>query len=126
VAPIVLPLINMMILTLKLNPCPHQAQAILDVLKATRAGIEGSMGCLEFGLTAEVLPHGGILLLERWESEDDLKRHLQSDGFRKILELMELSQEAPELHVFRVEEVHGFETVEATRAGLRSPVPAPP
>lgn len=106
----------MIILTLRIRPSAQNTQGALAVLEATRPGVEGCAGCLEYSFTVDVRTEGGIHLVERWEEEDDLHRHLRSDGFRRILELMELSVDAPDLHVFQVQEMAGLEMVEAARA----------
>ena len=108
----------MMILTLKMRPPLDSAQGTLSALEALRPAFEGSSGCLEFTLTVDRHPQGAIYILERWEAETDLARHIRSDGFRKILELMEISQEAPDLHVFQVEKLSGLEAVEAARSNF--------
>jgi quinol monooxygenase YgiN len=106
----------MIILTLKLKPPLHSLQGSLNTLETSRPSIEGTAGCLEFSVTVEVPSDGAIHIVERWESEADLHRHLRSEGFKRILDLMELSLENPDLHVFHVEECSGFDVVDQVRS----------
>jgi quinol monooxygenase YgiN len=105
----------MIILTLKLKPPLQAIQGSLNTLEASRPSIEGSAGCLEFSITVEVQSEGAIHIVERWEDKADLLRHLRSEGFKRILELMELSQVNPDLHVFQVEDVADLDLVAKVR-----------
>jgi hypothetical protein len=52
----------------------------------------------------------------RWDSEENLIRHLQSGTYKKLLLLMELSAVPPSLEFFTVLEFRGLDLVETARA----------
>lgn len=107
----------MMILTLDLKPPLSSIQGALDTLEGSRPAIEGMAGCLEFSITVETKPGGAIHIGERWETEADIRRHFRSASFRKILELMELSEVAPNFRVYKVVESFGLEVVDGPSQG---------
>jgi quinol monooxygenase YgiN len=102
----------MILLNLRMKPPASQIQDSLAILEASRPATEGSAGCLEFSITVETNPEGAIHLGERWESEDDIRRHFRSVSFRKILELMEICEKPPDFHLYEVVESAGLEAVD--------------
>jgi quinol monooxygenase YgiN len=55
------------------------------------------------------------MLMVEWESQEALEQHIQSDEFRKILEVMELAGRTPEIRFCTISDSAGFELVEALR-----------
>jgi hypothetical protein len=51
----------------------------------------------------------------RWDGQRNLIRHLQSDTYKKLLQLMELSAAPPVLEFLTVVELRGLDLVEAAR-----------
>jgi len=56
-----------------------------------------------------------MYLLARWETQRDLIRHLQSDTYKRLLLLMELSTAPPVVEFFNVLQIRGLDLVEAAR-----------
>ena len=105
----------MHIATIKMTPPHREKQKVLGAFRTILLRTGGSPGCLECAFFAEPDPGDAILVVERWSSESDLRRHLQSETYRRVLELVELSQEPPEIHFYRVVESSGLELVEGIR-----------
>jgi len=61
----------------------------------------GRKGGLELRLYEEVGNGNALILVEEWETQEDLERHLRTDNQRRLLELMDLSSEQPELRSTR-------------------------
>jgi|WetSurMetagenome_2_1015567.scaffolds.fasta_scaffold939564_1 quinol monooxygenase YgiN len=72
-------------------------------------------GCRACHLLADLEEPRAIVLAEEWDTQDDLDRHLRAEDYRRVLEAIELSQEAPEIRFDTVETSGGFEVVEAAR-----------
>jgi quinol monooxygenase YgiN len=72
-------------------------------------------GCRACALLTELDEPRAIVLTEEWDTQDDLDRHLRSEGYRRVLAAIELSQEAPAIRFDTVETSGGFEVVEAAR-----------
>jgi quinol monooxygenase YgiN len=72
-------------------------------------------GCRGCHLLADLDEPRAIVLTEEWETQGDLDHHLRSEDYRRVLEAIELSEEAPEIRFDTVETSGGFEVVEAAR-----------
>jgi len=55
------------------------------------------------------------MLTEKWESTAEVERHIDSDEFRKIMAIMDMAIEPPEISFHRVSSIMGFELVEKIR-----------
>jgi quinol monooxygenase YgiN len=56
-----------------------------------------------------------LVLVERWRSLLELKRHIQSARYRRVLAWMEMSVEPPEVRFETVSESRGLDMIEALR-----------
>lgn len=72
----------------------------------------GCTGCRLFQTWAT---QAGLQMEARWVSQEALRDHLQSDIYKKLLLLMELSSTPPVLEFFTVLEFRGLDLVEAVR-----------
>ena len=54
-------------------------------------------------------------LESRWETSEDLIRHIRSDEYKRLLLLMELGAEAPSIEFFKVSDVKGLDFIKAAR-----------
>lgn len=54
-----------------------------------------------------------ILYIEQWKTKEALYRHIQSDLYRRILTVMELAKEPPDISFSEFEE--GLELIQALR-----------
>ena len=77
--------------------------------------IQVQRGCLRCQLFHEWPAEDGLQMEARWRSKEDLIGHLQSDIYKKLLLLMELSATPPGLEFFTVLEIRGLDLVEAAR-----------
>ena len=77
--------------------------------------IQAQHGCLSCGLY-EAWPMGDELQIGvRWERQENLIAHLQSESFKKVLLLAELSAAPPVLEFFAVAGSRGLDLVETAR-----------
>ena len=65
-------------------------------------------GCLSCRLFESLPQQDGLKLEARWECQEDLVRHLQSDDYKRLLILMELSTTPPVVEFLYVAEVIGL------------------
>ena len=56
-----------------------------------------------------------LVFAHSWRSREDLEQFVRSDDFVRYLEILDLSEEPPELHFESVVERQGLEFVEAVR-----------
>ena len=61
-----------------------------------------------------------LFLIEEWEAMAELERHIASDEFRKIMAIMDMAVEPPEISFHSVSSTFGFELVEKIREKVNS------
>ena len=86
-----------------------------EALESFVGPIEVQPGCLGCRLLKSSPTEERLYVLARWESQKDLIRHIQSDIYKKLLLLMELSAAPPVVEFFNVLEIRGLDLVEDVR-----------
>lgn len=87
-----------------------------DALASLMEQTQVEPGCLSCRVFEDVQRSGELRVDAKWETDEDLTRHLQSDTYKRFLLLIELSPEAPVIEFYTVEAVRGLELVEEARA----------
>ncbi|MBP1648103.1 MAG: Antibiotic biosynthesis monooxygenase [Bacteroidetes bacterium] len=98
----------------RIFPNADEKNTIQGFLGALLRPVCVQLGCLGCTLARESDPDA-LVLIETWESEKDLVRRLQSDGFAKVLATMETSTKKPEVFIYEVVDQHGLESIEKVR-----------
>lgn len=108
-----------MIIELLSISVPHgKRQELSRALTSLVGPIQVQPGCLRCRLF-QTLPTQDELQMEaRWDNQENLIRHLQSDIYKRLLLLMELSAGPPSLEFFTVVETRGLDLVETARTSL--------
>lgn len=86
-----------------------------EALASFTGPVQVQRGCLSCSIFQSWLVQDVLQMETRWNSQEDLARHLQSDIYKKLLLLMELSATPPSLEFLRVIELRGLDLVEAVR-----------
>jgi quinol monooxygenase YgiN len=106
----------MVISIMELIPTPEKRKAVLELLRFTEDRAQTKPGSMGGGVYEASDERGTILYLERWQSREDLHRHIQSALYLAILNAMELGQEAPEISFHEVSDTESMGLIEALRA----------
>ena len=93
------------------------ARALRSLTGPTRA----QPGCVDSRVFEELDEADVLLYLEEWESLEQLERHIRSEQYRRLLAIMEMASERPELRFDVISKRMGLELVEAVRAGQTAP-----
>jgi quinol monooxygenase YgiN len=59
------------------------------------------------------------MLEELWASNEDVQRHLRSDKYRKVLLVVEMAVEPPEIRFDTIDHSTGVESIEQARTPNR-------
>ncbi len=86
-------------------------QTVHSILGWTRV----QPGCISMAFYEDFDQPGTVMIFEEWENWASLEKHIQSDTYRAILELMELSSEQPEIKFCSVADTKGMELIERLR-----------
>jgi quinol monooxygenase YgiN len=95
---------------------PHGKRKELGSALSTLVGpTQVQPGCVSCRLFQNWHELDELLIEANWETSEDLIRHLQSDAYKQLLQMMEASYVPPTLRFWTVQEVNGIELVEAAR-----------
>jgi quinol monooxygenase YgiN len=106
--------------TLRMRPRPDRRGELLEILRSVREPVLAQPGCAAFHIFDEQEPDAAVVLVERWASEPALEAHIRSEAYRRILEAIELSGDAPEIRFDSISATEGMERIERARARARS------
>jgi quinol monooxygenase YgiN len=95
---------------------PFEKQsAALEILESLIQEIQFEPGCVSCRLYRSVGDVRAIMVDELWLSEAELQHHLRSERFRKILLVVEMAAEPPEIRFDMIAQSSGVETIEQAR-----------
>lgn len=101
-----------------LIPLEKQSEA-LEILGSTIEQTQFEPGCVNCRLYRGVEDARTIMLDELWMSDEDVQRHLRSQKYRKILLVVEMAAEPPEIRFDTITHSTGVETIEQVRIQIR-------
>ena len=87
----------MIIATLRLKVRAEKRGEFLRAVRSTLEPTGVEPGCLSCRFYQDIENENAFTLVEEWESQADLERHLRTDTFRMLLFLMDLLTEPPEI-----------------------------
>jgi quinol monooxygenase YgiN len=101
-----------------LIPLKKQSEA-LEILGSMTEQIQFEPGCMSCRLYRGVEDVRAIMLEELWMSDEDVQHHLRSDKYRKVLLVVEVAAEPPEIRFDTIAHSTGVETIEEARIQTR-------
>jgi len=101
-----------------LIPLEKQSEA-LEILESTIEETRFEPGCVSCRIYRGVEDARAIMLEEFWMSEEDVQHHLRSAKYRKILLVIEMATEPPEIRFDTIAQTSGVETIEQARIQTR-------
>jgi len=100
-----------------LIPLKKQSEA-LEILGSLIEQIQFEPGCASCRLYRGVEDVRAIMLEELWMSEEDVQHHLRSEKYRKILLVVEMAAEPPEIRFETISHTNGVEAIEQARKSI--------
>ena len=94
---------------------PEKQSEALEILGSMIEQTRCEPGCLSCRLYRGVEDALAIMLEELWMNDEDVQRHLQSDKYRKVLLVVEMAAEPPEIRFDTIDHSTGVETIEQAR-----------
>ena len=95
-------------------PLNKQSEAI-DILGSVRAQTEFEPGCNSMRIYRDVDEVRAVMVEELWAKEDALRQHMKSDAYSRILLVIEMAEEPPEIRYETVASSSGVEAIENAR-----------
>ena len=106
---------NMIVGLIELTPIPGKREEILELLRFSVDRLRGRPGCLSSGVYEASDETHSILYLERWESQEALHRHIQSNLYRGVLNALDLAEEPRGITFHEISETRSMELILALR-----------
>jgi len=101
--------------TIRMMIPSRKRDEVLEILSSIAERARFEPGCISYRLYQGVEVENLIMLEEFWRNEEDLERHLQSEDYRKVLLVVEMAVEPPEIRFDAISQSTGFETMEKRR-----------
>jgi len=110
----------MVLVTLRMAiPLQKRAEA-LKILKAMVALNQARPDdCVFCRICEDSLEDNILQFEEMWRNEEELKRHLRSDEYHKVLLVLEMALRQPEIRFDTISSSTGIETIEKARSLAR-------
>jgi quinol monooxygenase YgiN len=103
---------------MQIVPSDQHRTALLRTLGSMLGPTRVAPGCLDARLYLDLDKPQALLFVEEWETRQQFERNLDPDTLRTIVAAIELSSEAPVVHVDTVERQEGVDTLELHRSGI--------
>ena len=110
----------MIILVLKLKVSPSDRKDVISIFDTVAGSTSVKPGCKMVKLESDVHDDDDLFLIEEWETMPDLEKYIASDEFRKIMAIIDMAFEPPEISFHSVSTTMGFELVEKIRESVNS------
>jgi len=101
--------------TFKLVLSPKRRAEALRTLRSVQGPCSAQPGCIDCHILRDTQDDEVLLYIEEWGSREQLKNHLRSERYRKLLEVVEWSKEPPDIRFDTVSRREGIELVAAAR-----------
>ena len=105
----------MIIVTLRIVVPPERRGDVLKTIRLLLGPTQVQPGCKNSRFYQEIENSNALFLIEEWKSQADLDRHISSDEYRKILALMDISSESPEIKFNTILHTAGMEALKTAR-----------
>ena len=102
----------MILATLKMIVQPERRSDLLETMRGMLEPARVERGCLSYRLYEDVEDRNAFVLVEEWETQQDLESHIRTDNQRRLLALMDLLSEQPELRFNTVSHTAGMDLIE--------------
>src|SRR5271169_7243709 len=83
--------------TMRLSVRPDRRHEFMKSIRGMLELTRGEPGCISYSLYEDIENKNSFTLVEEWKTPDDLEEHVCTDNYRRLLALMNLLSEPPEL-----------------------------
>ncbi len=94
---------------------PENQKAARELMDSLIGPMHVVPGCIRYRMYQDLENENRLAIVQEWESETALHRFISSNDYRKILALIELSNQPPEILFITTSKIGGIEIAEAVR-----------
>jgi quinol monooxygenase YgiN len=106
----------LILLLIELTPLPGKREEIIELLQFSVDRLRTKPGCLSSGVYEARDERGTIFYLERWNTEEELNRHIQSNLYLAVLNVLDLAAEPPDISFNVIAERKSMELIRELRS----------
>ena len=103
--------LEMILVTLKMIVRSEKRMDLIETMRGMLEPARVERGCLSYCLYEDVENRNAFVLLEEWATQEDLECHIRTDNHLRLLTLMDLLSEQPELRFNTVSHTAGMELI---------------
>lgn len=104
---------------IKMEFSPDKVDEALQILRSIVERTRAEPGCVSCSVYQDSERENQIIFAQEWKSEENLQRHLRSEEYRKVLLVMEMALEPPEIRFDTITGSGGVEVIEGARTGKK-------
>ena len=101
--------------TIRMLIPPKRRGEVIKILNSLAERSRFEAGCIGTRVYRDVEVEPAILIEQLWKSGEDLERYLRSEEYRKVLLVVEMAVEPPEIRFDEISRSSGVETIEKAR-----------
>ena len=101
-------------MTLKIVATEDTREEMVRTLRSIVGPTRAQAGCLSVQFLEDAQEENVLVLLGEWVSRGDLDHYVLSEEFRKILAVVDMASEPPEIKFDTVSHTGGMDIIEAT------------
>lgn len=109
----------MVIFSMQIIASDQNRAIVLRSLGAMLAPTRVESGCLDARLFSDVTNRKVVMLVEEWDSHEQFRRQLDQDKLKVLVAAMELSSEAPQIHIDTTTREEGLDAFALASIRLR-------
>ncbi len=101
--------------TIRLMVPPKRRAEVLEILSSLAERSRFEPGCISCRVYEDVEVKQIVMLEQLWKTGEALERHLRSEEFSKVVLVMEMSLQSPEIRFSEISRSSGMEIIEKAR-----------
>jgi quinol monooxygenase YgiN len=105
----------MHIVTLRIQVPRNQRKIFLDAAQMVVGPTQVQPGCISCRFCQDLNDPDVVILVEEWQTRKELDRHFNSELYRIVLSLVDMSEKPPEFKLCTISKTEGLEALEAAR-----------
>ena len=109
----------MIIVILSMVVKPEERENLLQIVRMILEPTRVEKGCLNYHCYQDVEEKNGFVIVEQWQTQQDLERFIRTKNYQQLLTAMELLTEAPDITINAISYTAGLEAIEKARADVR-------
>ena len=109
----------MILATLRMAIPVQKRGEALKILRSIVTRNQVQPDCVFCRICEDVLEDNVLQFEEMWRSEEEFERHLRSGEYHKVLLVLEMALEQPEIRFDTISSSTGIETIEKARSHAR-------